>query len=568
MKIIDSANSNLVSNFIRQIIEEDLASGKRTQIVTRFPPEPNGYLHIGHAKSIHINFGFATDYAKNGAKCHLRFDDTNPSTEDEEYEKSIIEVVRWLGFDFGTNLYYASAYFDKFYECATALIKKGLAYVDEQSAEQLRSSRGTLTEVGKDSPHRNRQVAENLELFTKMKNGEYADGTMVLRAKIDMSSPNINLRDPAIYRIRHQHHFRTGDCWVIYPMYDFAHCISDAIEGISHSICTLEFEDHRPLYEWFLNNLCEFFPKPHPQQIEFARLKINHTITSKRKLLTLIKENRVSGWDDPRLPTIVGLRRRGYTPNAIAKFCERIGVSKADSTIDMGILEDCLREDLNENALRKIAILKPIKLIIENYPVDKFEIVHAPNHPQKPELGYRELHFCRELWIDSADFQEFPEQGFHRLKIDGEVRLRYGYIIKCTRIEKDALGNISTIIAEYDSNTKSGSTPSNPALSVKKVKGNIHWLSSIDAQPATARIYQRLFTIPEPDRVDNINLVINENSIEMINILVEPSLYNCQAEDKIQFERTGYFCADRYEYKPGSAEGAIFNLAVTLRSNF
>lgn len=557
-----SSNLAPVSNFIRQIIDDDIKSGKREQIVTRFPPEPNGYLHIGHAKSIHINFGFARDYSAQNGKCHLRFDDTNPSTEDEEYEKSIIDVVRWLGFDWGSNLFYASSYFDKFYDCALSLINKGLAYVDEQNPEEIRLARGTLTSAGKNSPYRTRSVQENLAIFTKMKNGEYADGKMVLRAKIDMGSPNINMRDPAIYRIRHQHHFRTGNQWCIYPMYDYAHCISDAIEGISHSICTLEFEDHRPLYEWFLNNLTEFFPKPHPQQIEFARLKINHTITSKRKLLSLITEKKVAGWDDPRLPTIVGLRRRGYTPSAIAKFCERIGVSKADSIIDMEILEECLREDLNENAQRRIAVVNPIRLILENYPQGQIEKVFAPNHPQKPELGKREIDFARELWIEREDFQEVPEKGFHRLTIGGEVRLRYGYIIKCSRIEKNQDGKIEKIFATYDPQTKSG----DPNAIAKKVKGNIHWLAVDKAKPAQARLYKRLFTTAEPDKVENINSVLDLNSVSEVDIWVEPSLCSAENEEKFQFERVGYFCADQLDHQKNNK--AVFNLAVNLRSGF
>jgi len=552
------------SNFIRQIIEADLKSGYKTSVVTRFPPEPNGYLHIGHAKSIQINFGYAQDYKNFGGKCHLRFDDTNPSTENREYEQAIIEVVSWLGWDWGEHLYYASSYFDNFYQCALSLINKGLAYVDNQSAIEIKLSRGSLTEPGKNSPNRNRSIEENLDLFTKMKAGEFADGEMILRAKIDMASPNINMRDPAIYRIRHQHHFRSGDKWCIYPTYDFAHCISDAIEGITHSICTLEFEDHRPLYEWVLNNLLEIFPKPHPQQIEFARLKINHTITSKRKLLSIINEKKVDGWDDPRMPTINGLRRRGYTPNAITKFCERIGVAKADSAIDISVLEDCLREDLNQNALRRIAIVNPIMLIIENYPEDYSEEIEIPNHPQKPEFGKRKLNFSKKLWIEADDFQEFPDQKFHRLKIDGEVRLRYGYIVKCTKTEKDDGGKIKYIYAQYDRDTKSGEVNTKP----KKVKGNIHWLSDIDAKPAIARYYDNLFSVADPEKYENIFEVINNNSLSTKKILVEPMLYQCRAEDKFQFERLGYFCADRFEYHPGSFEGAVFNLAVKLRSRY
>lgn len=552
------------SHFIRQIIENDLRSEKyqhpsnprSLSIITRFPPEPNGYLHIGHAKSIHINFGLARDY---GGRCHLRFDDTNPTKEDVEYEKAIIEAVHWLGFDWGSHGYYASDYYATFYECAVSLINKNLAYVDSQSIETIRASRGTLTEGGEDSPYRRRSIAENLDLFARMKSGEFPDGAHVLRAKIDMKSPNINLRDPVIYRIRHEEHYRTGNDWCIYPMYDYAHCISDALEKITHSICTLEFEDHRPLYEWFLNQLTDFFPKPHPQQIEFARLKVNHTVTSKRKLLALVEGKKVMGWDDPRMPTLMGLRRRGFTPNSIAKFCDMIGVSKADSAIDMSILEECLRNDLNDHAPRRIAIINPIKLIIENYPSDRKEMVQAPNHPQKPEWGHRELPFSRELWIERDDFQAVPEKGFHRLTLHGDVRLRYGYIITCIRIDKDSNGEVTCIYAHYDPDTKSGS-----ATSPRKVKGNIHWLSTLSAHLAEIRLINPLFTVESPDREENWLDNVSPDSLIKKSAWVEPALIHAQAEERFQFERNGYFCADRYNHQSG--EVAVFNRIVPLKS--
>lgn len=558
-----SSESPAVSNFIRQIIEEDKRTGKWQQgtrprdvpVITRFPPEPNGYLHIGHAKSIHINFGLAKAY---GGRCHLRFDDTNPTKESVEYEQAIREAVHWLGFDWGAHGYYASDYYPQFYECALSLIKKGLAFVDTQSAEQIRAARGSLTQAGMESPDRHRSIAENLQLFQRMKAGEFPDGAMVLRAKIDMASPNINLRDPALYRIRHEHHYRTQNQWCIYPMYDYAHCISDALENISHSLCTLEFEDHRPLYEWILNQLTEFFPHPHPQQIEFARLKINHTVTSKRKLLAMVDKGTVMGWDDPRMPTIMGLRRRGFTPSSIAQFCERIGVSKADSAIDMSVLEQCLRDDLNAVAERRIAILNPVKLVLENYPAEQHETVMAPNHPQKPDMGYRPLIFSREIWIEREDFQEVPEKGFHRLSLGGEVRLRYGYIIKAERVEKSAQGEITTIFATYDPYTQSGGT------STKKVKGNIHWLSSQCAVTAKVRLIDHLFPNEWPDRDEDWLNQVNPHSLITQSILVEPSLLKCAPESRFQFERNGYFCADRYDHRP--PDGAVFNRCVALKS--
>ena len=564
--ISEKANPPSVSHFIRQIIERDNKQGKWQQgdnpralpIITRFPPEPNGYLHIGHAKAIYLNFGLANDY---GGRCHLRFDDTNPAKEDEAYEHAIIETVRWLGFDWGTHCYYASSYYQTFYECALALIRKGLAYVDSQDAKTIRCLRGTLTEAGTESPYRNRSIEENLELFGQMKAGVFPNGAHVLRAKIDMASPNINMRDPTIYRIRHEHHYRTGNNWCIYPMYDYAHCLSDALENVTHSFCTLEFESHRPLYEWFLQQLIDFFPAPHPQQIEFARLNISQTVTSKRKLLALVEAGKVSGWDDPRMPTIMGLRRRGFSPNSIIKFCEMIGVSKSNTLIDMVLLEECLRDDLNNRALRRIAIINPLKLVIENYPEDKTENVQAPNHPQKTEWGHRELHFSRVLWIERDDFQAEPVKGFFRLAPNAEVRLRYGYIIQCNRFETDTNGDIITVYATYDPDSKSG-----VGSSPKKVKGNIHWLSEKDCRPATARFVHPLFTSVSPDQQEDYFTDLNPNSWQQQSILIEKTLSYCEAEAQFQFERNGYFCADRYDHKPN--QHAVFNQIVPLKAPF
>ncbi len=547
------------ANFIRNIIDEDNRSGKwGGRVETRFPPEPNGYLHIGHAKSICLNFGLARDY---GGVCHLRFDDTNPEKEEQEYVDAILESVKWLGFDWGRNLHYASDYFDKLYEFAEHLINRGQAYVDSLTAEEIRALRGTLTEAGENSPYRDRSITENIDLFRRMKAGEFADGAHVLRAKIDMSSPNINLRDPVIYRIRRAHHHRTGDKWCIYPMYDYTHCISDALEKITHSICTLEFEDHRPLYDWVLNQLQDVAPC-HPQQIEFARLNLTYTVTSKRKLMELVAGSLVDGWDDPRMNTLVGIRRRGFTPESIRLFAERIGVSKADSWIDMSVLEDCLRQDLNERAPRRIAVLKPLKLIIDNYPEDSEEECLAPNHPQKPEWGKRAVPLSRIIYIEHDDFMEIPVKGYFRLSPGVEVRLRYAYIVKCVSVVKGVSGEIEEIHCTYDPNTKSGTA----GAETRKVKGNIHWLSASHARPAEVRLFDRLFADPHPDAGGkDYKAFLNPHSKEIITAYLEPVLSEVQPEELFQFERHGYFIADRVETKPGKP---VFNRAVTLRDSW
>ena len=547
------------ANFIRNLIDEDNRSGKwGGRVETRFPPEPNGYLHIGHAKSICLNFGLARDY---GGICHLRFDDTNPEKENQEYVDTIIESVRWLGFDWGRNLHYASDYFDRLYELAEQLITRGHAYVDSLTAEEIRSLRGTLTEVGKNSPHRDRSINENLDLFRRMKAGDFADGEYVLRAKIDMSSPNINLRDPVIYRIRRAHHHRTGDRWSIYPMYDYTHCISDALERITHSICTLEFEDHRPLYDWVLDQLQDQV-QCHPQQVEFARLNMTYTVTSKRKLMELVESSLVDGWDDPRMPTLVGMRRRGYTPQSIRLFTDRIGVSKSDSWIDMGLLEDCLRQDLNESAPRRIAVLRPLKLIIDNFPEGQVEECTAPNHPQNPEWGSRPVALSRVLYIEQEDFMEVPTKGYFRLSPGMEVRLRYAYIVKYVGLVKNDAGEIEEIHCTYDPDTKSGT----PGAESRKVKGNIHWLSSLHACKSEVRIFDRLFVEPHPDSGGkDYKDSLNPHSREILSAYLEPSLSDALPEELFQFERNGYFIADRVESKPGRP---IFNRAVTLRDSW
>ena len=542
------------ANFLRNIIDEDNRTGKHGgRVATRFPPEPNGYLHIGHAKSICLNFGLARDY---GGVCHMRFDDTNPVKEDTEYVDSILDSVKWLGFDWGPHLYYASDYFEKIYEYAEHLIRNGKAYVDSLSADEMRSHRGTLTEAGKNSPYRDRSIEENLDLFRRMRAGEFPDGTHVLRAKIDMASPNINLRDPVLWRIRHAHHHRTGDKWSIYPMYDFTHAISDALEHITHSICTLEFEDHRPLYDWSVESV----PVPYrPYQYEFARLNLTYTVLSKRKLIELVEGNYVDGWDDPRMPTLVGARRRGFTPEAVRLFCERIGVSKADSLIDMSVLEDCVREDLNERAPRAIAVLDPLRLIIDNYPEGKEEDCFAPNHPHKPELGKRVVKLTQELWIERDDFMEVPGKGYFRLAPGAEVRLRYGYIVKCVGVDKDATGKILAIHCSYDPDTKSG-------LETRKVKGNIHWLSTRHAVPAEVRLYDRLFNVPHPGSGDrDYQLDFNPNSKKTIAAYIEPMLAGARPEERFQFERHGYFVADQKDHGAGKP---VFNRAVTLRDSW
>ena len=555
------------SNFIRSIIEHDLAAGKHAargdwaKIRTRFPPEPNGYLHYGHAKSICLNFGLARDF---GGVCHLRFDDTNPTKEEQEYVDSIIDAVHWLGFSWDANgashQFFASNYFDKLYAFAEHLVSRGLAYVDSQSAEEMRASRGTLTQGGRNSPFRDRSVEENLQLLREMKAGKHPDGSHILRAKIDMDSPNINLRDPAMYRIRHAHHHRTGDAWCLYPTYDWAHGVSDAIEHITHSVCTLEFQDHRPLYDWFNQQLADGgqLDRPLPQQIEFARLNLTYVVLSKRKLIQLVEEQRVDGWDDPRLATLVGARRRGYTAEGFRAFAERIGVSKADSWIDISVLEDCVREHLNEVAPRRIAVLDPLKLVIENYPEGKEELCEAPNHPQKPELGKRPVPFSRELWIEREDYQEMPPKGYFRLFPGNKVRLRYGFVLEC--IGYDATTN--TVRCKYFEDSKSGT----PGADTYKVKGNIHWLSAKHSHAAEVRLYERLFKVPHPGAGDTDFLKdINPDSKKVISAQLEPALAEANAEDRFQFERHGYFVADRVDSKPGAP---VFNRTVTLRDSW
>ncbi len=542
MSVSETASS---SNFIRTIINEDLESGKRNQVVTRFPPEPNGYLHIGHAKSICLNFGLAAEYK---GRCHLRFDDTNPTKEEDEYVEAIKEDVAWLGFHWGKHLYFASDYFEQLYQWAIQLIKKGKAYVDSQSAEEMRANRGTLTEPGTNSPYRDRSVEENLELFEKMKNGDFPDGSHVLRAKIDMSSPNMNLRDPAMYRILHAHHHRTGDKWCIYPMYDFAHGQEDSIEGVTHSLCTLEFEDHRPLYDWFLKEL-EIFT---PEQTEFARLNLSYTVMSKRKLLQLVTENHVIGWDDPRMPTVSGMRRRGYPAAAIRNFCERIGVGRSASWIDLSVLEDCVREQLNETAFRRQAVFNPLKVTITNY--DKVEDLEAPNHPQQPEQGSRVLPMSNELWIDRDDFMENPPLG-----PDREVRLRNSYIIKCDKVIKDENGEIVELKCSADLNTL-GKNPEG-----RKVKGIIHWVSAPHAVKVPVRIYDRLFNQENPDKAENYLAALNPDSLQLTEALAEPSLLEAKPGETFQFERVGYFTVDSKDSQQGAP---VFNRTVTLRDTW
>jgi glutaminyl-tRNA synthetase len=582
-------------NFIRNIIDADLAAGKHAarkwsgqpgpaaqqlagapdpaKIRTRFPPEPNGYLHFGHAKSICLNFGLARD---SGGQCHLRFDDTNPEKEEQEYVDSIIDAVKWLGFswegDGETNLYYASNYFDWMVQFAEYLLTSGHAYVDSQSADEMRAARGTLTEAGKDSPFRSRSVDENLDLFKRMQAGEFADGAHIVRAKIDMASPNINLRDPAIYRIRHATHHNTGDKWCVYPMYTFAHPIEDALENITHSICTLEFADQRPFYDWLLERLAEggLLQRPLPQQIEFSRLNLTYVVLSKRKLIQLVEEKHVAGWDDPRLPTLVGARRRGYTPAGFRLFAERIGVSKSDSLIEYTLLEEAMREVLNVAAERRVAVLDPLKLIIDNYPAGESEACFAPNHPLKPELGKRAMPFSRELWIEREDFMEEPGKGYHRLYPGNMARLKYGYIVKCVGCEKEASGRVTAVHCEYLPETKSGT----PGADSVKVKGNLHWVSQAHGFEAEVRLYDRLFSCPAPgsrregdaEGLERDFLTdINPNSVQVINAWLEPSLKTAKAEDNFQFERHGYFVADRIDSKDGTP---VFNRTVTLKDSW
>ena len=544
------------SNFITEIIDEDLKTGKYKKVHTRFPPEPNGFLHIGHAKSICLNFGLAEDY---GGLCNLRFDDTNPEKEEDIYVKSIIEDIKWLGFDWGDRLYYASDYFEQLYEYAIKLIKKGKAYVDSLSPEEISEYRGTPTTPGKESPYRNRSVEENLDLFERMRAGEFKDGEHVLRAKIDMSSPNMNLRDPIMYRIKHAHHHRTGDKWCIYPMYDWAHGQSDSIEGITHSICTLEFENHRPLYNWFLDEL-EIY---HPRQIEFARLNLNYTVMSKRKLLELVENNYVDGWDDPRMPTLSGMRRRGYTPESIRNFADRIGVAKRDGIIDIALLEHSVRDDLNKRAWRVMAVLRPLKITITNFPADKTEWLDAVNNPEDESYGKRQIPFSNEIYIEQGDFQEEPHKKFYRLAPGREVRLRYAYIIKCEEVIKDENGNVIELKCTYDPDTKSGSGKSN-----KKVKGTIHWVSAKHAIDAEIRLYDRLFSVENPtgDKEKDFKEFINPDSLEILqNCKVEPSLAQATLEKHYQFERTGYFYLDS---KYSTKEHLVFNRTVSLRDTW
>ncbi|HDM8185946.1 TPA: glutamine--tRNA ligase [Vibrio harveyi] len=542
------------SNFIRQIIDKDLADGKHTSVHTRFPPEPNGYLHIGHAKSICLNFGIAQDYQ---GQCNLRFDDTNPEKEDIEYVESIKKDVNWLGFEWDGEVCYSSNYFDKLYEYAIELINKGLAYVDELSPEQIREYRGTLTAPGKPSPYRDRPIEENLALFEKMRAGEFEEGKACLRAKIDMGSSFMVMRDPVIYRVRFATHHQTGDKWCIYPMYDFTHCISDALEGITHSICTLEFMDNRRLYDWVLDNItidCR------PHQYEFSRLNLEYTVMSKRKLNQLVTEKLVDGWDDPRMPTVSGLRRRGFTSASIREFCKRIGVTKQENMIEFGSLESCIRDDLNENAPRAMAVLDPVKIVIENFEAGAVETLTVANHPNKPEMGEREVPFTREVWIECEDFREEANKKYKRLVLGKEVRLRGAYVIKAERIEKDAEGNITTIFCTYDAETLG----KNPADG-RKVKGVIHWVSADKALPAEIRMYDRLFTVPNPAAADDFAATINPESLVVLNGFVEPSLVNAEAETGYQFERMGYFCADS---KDSSAESLVFNRTVGLRDTW
>jgi len=545
------------ADFIRQIIVEDLKTNKwGGRVVTRFPPEPNGYLHIGHAKSICLNFGIAAEFA---GRCHLRFDDTNPTKEEEEYVEAIKEDVRWLGWDWKKHLYFASDYFDQMHECAVELIKKGKAYVCDLSADEVRDHRGTLTRPGRDSPYRNRSIEESLDLFERMRAGEFPDGSRTLRAKVDMAHPNLNMRDPVMYRILHATHHRTGDKWCIYPMYDWAHGLEDSIENITHSICTLEFENHRPLYDWFLDELGVY----HPQQIEFARLNLTFTVMSKRKLLQLVQQGRVRGWDDPRMPTICGLRRRGYSPQAIREFAGRIGVNKFNSTVDIALLEHCVREDLNKTSPRVMAALRPLKVIIDNYPPGKIEQMQAINNPEDPDAGTRMVPFSRELYIEQDDFMEVPPKKFYRLASGREVRLRYAYFVRCTGVVKDSSGNIVELHCTYDPATRGGDAPDG-----RKVQSTMHWVSAAHALPAEVRLYDNLFTKENPDDVpegEDFTSSLNPKSLEVLaGCRVEPSLKGAKPLNRYQFERLGYFCVD----PDTSGDKLIFNRTVTLRDEW
>lgn len=541
-------------DFIRQIIHDDLESGKHKEIVTRFPPEPNGYLHIGHVMSICLNFGVT---AETDGRTFLRFDDTNPGKESEEYVAAIKNDVRWLDFDWQDRLTHASDYFGPLYEYACKLIELGCAYVDSLSAEDIRNYRGTLTEPGKDSPYRDRSIEENLDLFRRMRAGEFADGEHVLRARIDMGSPNINLRDPALYRIRHITHQHTGDEWCIYPMYDFAHTMSDACESITHSLCTLEFEDHRPLYNWFLDQLK---PPHRPRQIEFSRLNLAYAITSKRKLNSLVEEGIVTSWNDPRMPTIVGMRRRGYPAAALRDFVTRAGVTKKDKLIEMGVLENCVRENLGDIAERRMAVLRPLKVVLTTYPPDEVEMMVAMNHPGRPELGTRELPFSRELWIERDDFKEDAPRKFFRLKPGGEVRLRFGYIIRCDEVIKNDAGDVIELRCSHDPDTRSGTGTSD-----RKVKGTIHWVSCQHAGNADVRLYDRLFTAVNPNSAADFHTVLNADSLQTVAAMLEPALASLAAGEAVQFERLGYFCLDSEDH---SAAAPVFNRIVTLRDSW
>ncbi|MEW6677570.1 MAG: glutamine--tRNA ligase/YqeY domain fusion protein [Pseudomonadota bacterium] len=545
-----------VAHFIRTIVEDDLKTGKHGQIVTRFPPEPNGYLHVGHAKSICLNFGLAQDYQ---GLCNLRFDDTNPEKESVEYAQSIQEDVRWLGFEWNGEVRWASDYFQQLYDYAEALIQKGLAYVCDLTAEETRQYRGSLTEPGRDSPYRTRSVAENLDLFRRMKAGEFADGSRTLRAKIDMASPNINLRDPVIYRIKRAHHIRTGDAWCIYPMYDYTHCISDALEGITHSLCTLEFEDHRPLYDWVLDQIdvpC------HPRQIEFSRLELRYTVTSKRKLLQLVNQGLVAGWDDPRMPTIHGMRRRGYTPAGIREFARRIGISKSENVIDMSVLEGCMREDLEGAAPRVMAVIRPLKVVLTNFQAGLTASRSAGFHPNHPEFGERDVPIGPEIWIEQDDFALEPPPGWQRLTPGGEVRLRYSYVIKCDEVVQDAAGQVTELRCSIDHATL-GKNPEG-----RKVKGVIHWLAADQALPVEVRLYDRLFSDPEPDGHKDRDFLefLNPDSLAVVQGWIEPAAARAQPEDRYQFERLGYFCADRLDHQAG--QRLVFNRTVGLKDTW
>jgi glutaminyl-tRNA synthetase len=542
------------TNFIRDIILEHNASGRfGGRVITRFPPEPNGYLHIGHAQAISIDFGMAAEF---GGRCHLRFDDTNPTKESQEYVDSIIETVRWLGFDWGKHLYYASDYFEQLYQWAEQLIVAGKAYVDDLSPEQMTQYRGTLTEPGRESPYRARSVEENLDLFRRMRAGEFEDGARTLRAKIDMTSGNINLRDPVMYRIRKATHHRTGDAWCIYPMYDWAHGQSDSIEGITHSICTLEYEDHRPLYDWYLDQLGIH----HPQQIEFARLSVSHIITSKRKLLELVQQQIVSGWDDPRMPTLAGLRRRGYTPEALRDFAERVGAAKSAKVVDIALLEHCLREELNRRAERRLAVLRPLKLVIENYPEGQVEEMEAVNNPEDPSAGSRKAPFSRVLYIEQDDFRDPAPPKYFRLSPGAEVRLRYAYIVKCTGVERDGAGQVVEVRCTYDPDSRGGDSRG------RRVRGTIHWVSSSHSIPAEVRLYDHLFSAPRPDDAEDWKTALNPQSLEVVRgARLEPTLAGVDRGSRFQFERHGYFCVDA---RDSTSDRLVFNRAVGLRDTW